>query len=160
MGMGQMDRLWRLEFDLDPVEPRVVADADFGHAVGKIAALAEMGLDDGGEASSATSITLRVAMVRGAASVAMKTSSIGVSTLPVEPDAARRRSRRPRSSAAPARRASAVNSTAAVGALRMRRVISAVDDHHAGRGDAVEQRGAQQPLDVAPPPAATCWRGG
>ena len=34
------------------------------------------------EASSATSITLRVAMVRGAASVAMKTSSTGVSMLP------------------------------------------------------------------------------
>ena len=38
------------------------------------------------EASSATSITLRVAIARGAASVAMNTSSMGVSTLPSMPE--------------------------------------------------------------------------
>ena len=82
MGVGQMDGIGDFMLDLHAVKPGALANADFGDAVGEIAAFADMGFDQRGGGAGAISMTLRVAMVRGAASVAMKTSSTGVSMVP------------------------------------------------------------------------------
>ena len=45
MGMGKMDRRLGLALHLDAVEPRSISEPDFGDAVGKIGAFAQMGFD-------------------------------------------------------------------------------------------------------------------
>ena len=72
-GRGEM-RCARVasSLDLDAVEPRTFANTDFGHAVGEIGALAQMGFDDrGGGALRRPQSRCAVATVRGAPSVVM-----------------------------------------------------------------------------------------
>ena len=112
------------------------------------------------EAPASTSITLRVAMVRGAASVAMKTSSIGVSTLPDSVRCA--------PSVAKAAFISCTGSVgfgsglrrALVGAAGMCGVIGAVDEDHAGRRRCHGTSDAFSRRSTSPASAVTCWRGG
>ncbi len=97
MGVAEMDGIGGFELDLDAVEP-APRPADLGDGIAEIGALAEMGFDQRGRgALRQFQSTLRVAMVRASASVAMKNSSIGVSMLCRKSSGARHRWRRRRS---------------------------------------------------------------
>ncbi len=82
MSVRKMGGLMGFEFHLHAVETCALPHPDFGDTVGEVAALTDMRFDERRGGAGATSITLRVAMVRGAALVEMKTSSTGVSMLP------------------------------------------------------------------------------